>query len=87
MYINLDKLNKNLLEASILNENSNAVYDDAETIIRVQQALNNAGFDSGEPDGIAGPLTHAAMNSFQEANGLPISDKIDDNLLTALGLK
>ena len=31
-----------------------AVYDDKDTVLKVQQALNDAGFDCGAPDGVAG---------------------------------
>ncbi|WP_295691041.1 lytic murein transglycosylase [uncultured Maricaulis sp.] len=36
----------------------------------VQAALNALGFDSGTPDGLAGPNTRAALRAFQRANGL-----------------
>lgn len=35
-----------------------------------QAALNALGFDSGTPDGLAGPNTRAALRAFQRANGL-----------------
>ncbi|MGF2686574.1 lytic murein transglycosylase [Marinobacter sp. DUT-3] len=34
-------------------------------ILALQQALNDNGFDSGEPDGIMGPATRSAIRSFQ----------------------
>lgn len=36
----------------------------------VQAALNALGFDSGTPDGLAGPNTRAALRAFQRANDL-----------------
>lgn len=36
----------------------------------VQAALNGLGFDSGTPDGLAGPNTRAALRGFQRANDL-----------------
>ena len=61
-------------------------YTDAETIKKVQNALNEAGFDCGAVDGIAGSGTYAALNAYQEANGLPVENLITDDLLAAMGL-
>jgi hypothetical protein len=68
-------------------ESSDTVYTDADTITRVQEALNNAGFNCGTPDGIAGSGTYSALNAYQEANGLVVENVITDTLLSALGLK
>lgn len=38
--------------------------------MELQAALNTLGFDSGRPDGLAGPNTRAALRAFQRANGL-----------------
>ena len=62
-----------------------ADYDTA-TIQQVQQALNEAGFDCGTPDGIAGKGTAAAVSAYQEANGLTVDGQINDELLGSLGL-
>jgi membrane-bound lytic murein transglycosylase B len=37
----------------------------------LQAGLNALGFDSGTPDGIAGPNTRRALRAFQRASGLP----------------
>ena len=37
----------------------------------IQQALRNQGFDPGEPDGLFGPRTRAAIRRWQEARGVP----------------
>ena len=57
-----------------------------ETVKEVQQALNEAGFDCGTPDGIAGKGTAAAVSAYQEANGLPVDGQISEELLTSLGI-
>ncbi len=36
----------------------------------LQNALTQAGFDPGKPDGISGPRTRRALRAFQRANGL-----------------
>ncbi len=38
---------------------------------RIQRALSSAGFPAGEPDGVFGGRTEAAVKSFQTASGLP----------------
>ena len=57
-----------------------------ETVKEVQQALNDAGFDCGTPDGIAGKGTAAAVSAYQEANGLPVDGQISEELLASLGI-
>ena len=62
------------------------VYTDQEIIQKVQEALNAAGYDCGTPDGKAGDKTHAALNAYQEANGLIVQNDITDELLNSLGI-
>ena len=57
-----------------------------EMIMKVQTALNNAGFDCGTPDGVAGPQTKKAIREYQEANGLTVSGDINMELARSLGL-
>jgi peptidoglycan hydrolase-like protein with peptidoglycan-binding domain len=37
----------------------------------LQTALNQRGFDSGTPDGMAGPATRDALRRYQRSVGLP----------------
>ncbi|HEY0407708.1 MAG TPA: YCF48-related protein [Pyrinomonadaceae bacterium] len=53
---------------------------------RAQAALNAAGYDVGTPDGAAGTRTIAAVRQFQSDKGIPVSGKLDDATLSALGL-
>jgi photosystem II stability/assembly factor-like uncharacterized protein len=53
---------------------------------RAQAALNAAGYDVGTPDGAAGTRTIAAVRQFQADKGIPVSGKLDDATLSALGL-
>ncbi len=57
-----------------------------ETILRIQQALNNAGYHLGTPDGKAGRATLAALKRFQGDRHLPATGKFDDITLAALGV-
>ena len=65
---------------------SNQVYTDANTILQVQDKLNQAGFDCGTADGVAGNKTRQAIRAYREANGLNVTEEIDDELLASLGL-
>jgi photosystem II stability/assembly factor-like uncharacterized protein len=53
---------------------------------RAQEALSAAGYDVGVPDGHAGTRTVSAIRGFQAEKGIPISGKLDDATLAALGL-
>lgn len=57
-----------------------------ETIRQVQQALNEAGFDCGKADGIAGKATAGAVLKYQQAKGLTADGNINDELIESLGL-
>ena len=61
-------------------------YTDKETIQSVQAALNEAGYDCGTPDGIAGKNTQAAISAFQQDNGLNETGTVTHELLLALNL-
>lgn len=63
------------------------IYTDADTIRKVQEALNSAGYNCGTPDGIAGSGTYAALNAYQDANGLTVENAITDEVLVSMGLK
>ena len=58
----------------------------AEVVTQIQQALNNAGYHLGEPDGKLGPITLAALKRFQNDRHLPLTGKADDITLAALGI-
>ena len=54
---------------------------DKETTQRIQEYLNEKGYDCGTPDGIAGKKTQAALAQFQEEHDLFPSGCIDDSLM------
>ena len=50
----------------------------------LQELLNAAGFDSGEPDGRVGRMTRAAIRDYQQSRGLPPDGYASSTLLEAL---
>ncbi|MBT2131326.1 lytic murein transglycosylase [Aliiroseovarius lamellibrachiae] len=52
--------------------------------IRLQKALARAGYDVGEPDGVIGPKTIAAVRSFEQSRGLAVTGKPSIGLLAKL---
>jgi len=52
----------------------------------VQEALNDAGYHLGVPDGKAGQVTLAALKRFQGDRHLPVTGKLDEITLAALGV-
>ena len=75
-----------LLALSTLTAALAATYTDKETVKKVQQALNDAGYNCGTPDGIAGRKTAAAITQYRTDKGLEVSEIIDDALLEAMGI-
>ncbi|MDY3997517.1 MAG: peptidoglycan-binding domain-containing protein [Blautia sp.] len=62
----------------------NSYANDPETVLRVQELLNEKGYDCGNPDGIAGSKTTDAIKRYQEDYGLDVSGIIDGILLDSL---
>ena len=58
---------------------------DPELIKRVQNALNENGYDCGAADGITGSRTAAAITAFQTEKGLEATGTITQELVTTLG--
>lgn len=61
-------------------------YKDATTIRIVQQALNDAGYNCGNPDGVAGGKTTEAVTKYQTDKGLTVNGLVTDELLQALNV-
>jgi peptidoglycan hydrolase-like protein with peptidoglycan-binding domain len=55
-----------------------------ETIREVQQALKDKGIETGPVDGIMGPKTKAAVEEFQQKEGLSGSGQLNHETLAAL---
>jgi photosystem II stability/assembly factor-like uncharacterized protein len=58
----------------------------AAQIKRAQAVLASLGYSVGEPDGVAGTRTVAAIRRFQADKDLPQTGRLDDSTLAALGL-
>lgn len=58
-----------------------------ETVKKIQQKLNDAGFDVGKPDGILGRNSVLGLQAFQHEKGLIADGFPDVETFTALGIK
>ena len=58
----------------------------ATTVKSAQQMLAHLGYDVGTPDGAMGPKTRNAVISFERANGLPETGRVDRALIKRLSL-
>jgi membrane-bound lytic murein transglycosylase B len=56
-------------------------------IKKVQEALKDKGHDPGPVDGIVGPQTQKALRSFQVANGIRATGRVDAETAKALGME
>ncbi len=56
-----------------------------EVVLNVQAALSQLGYDTGTPDGVAGPKTAEAIKSFERATGMRETGAINPRLLAVLG--
>lgn len=61
-------------------------YKDATTIRIVQQALNEAGYNCGTPDGLIGGKTTEAITAYQTQKGITENGLVTDELLQSLGV-
>ena len=53
-------------------------------IKEAQAGLAKAGYFKGEPNGVMGKQTRKAIRAYQKANKLPVTGRLDDELLTKL---
>lgn len=58
--------------------------DDPATVIFVQYALHNIGYDAGPVDGMPGKMTREGIRAYEEASNLPVNGKISISLLDGL---
>lgn len=60
--------------------------DQSSVEAQVQERLARSGYYHGEIDGIVGENTRRAIRSYERANGLRVDGRIDDRLLSTMGL-
>ena len=58
----------------------------ADEVTTVQQALKDKGHDPGMIDGRMGPRTRAAIKNYQQAEGLKVTGRLDDETRARLGM-
>ena len=59
-------------------------YKDATTIRIVQQALNEAGYNCGTPDGLIGGKTTEAITAYQTQKGISVNGLVTDEFFNLL---
>jgi hypothetical protein len=52
--------------------------DGGDDVEWVQKTLNDLGYDCGSEDGVMGPNTRSCIRSFQEANDLEVTGKVNE---------
>lgn len=65
---------------------ADATFVNSQTVRQAQKTLEDRGFRTGGADGRMGPQTVAALVSFQRAEKLQPTGKLDHRTLAALGL-
>jgi membrane-bound lytic murein transglycosylase B len=53
---------------------------------QLQQNLNTLGFDTGEPDGVAGPMTRSAISRYQQSKGITADGYLDASIIESVAL-
>lgn len=57
-----------------------------DTVLELQTALNERGYDAGKPDGITGPATRSAIRKYQRDEGMIADGYPGQELLDGLGV-
>lgn len=71
--------------ANNLNDGNDFVMSSPDIMRQIQRALIDRGFNPGPVDGRGGSRTKAALNKFQEQNGIPVG-KLTKRTLRELGV-
>jgi peptidoglycan hydrolase-like protein with peptidoglycan-binding domain len=66
---------------TLAREHKNA---DRDPVKGAQRALKTRGYDIGEPDGMLGPKTRAAVRAFQKDEGLKVTGRLDAETMKRL---
>ena len=65
---------------------SSGVARGGSVVAEVQQELSRAGYYRGAIDGVIGSGTRSAIRAYERANGLRVDGRIDQELLSSMGL-
>jgi len=57
----------------------------SDEVKKAQEALRDKGYDPGPIDGVVGPRTRAALRSYQQAENLAVTDRLDPETAAKLG--
>ena len=71
---------------ALLDEAEDIDYSNKDIVKLVQQALNDAGYNCGTPDGDAGSRTVESIKGYQAAHSLKETGEINRSLVQALGI-
>lgn len=74
------------LPDNVAGADTTVTYSDAATVRLVQQALNAAGYNCGNPDGVPGAKTAEQISAYETAKGLTVNGAVTDQLLQSLGI-
>lgn len=77
---------KPALPDNVAGADTTVTYSDAATVRLVQQALNAAGYNCGNPDGVPGAKTAEQISAYETAKGLTVNGAVTDQLLQSLGI-
>lgn len=72
--------------SSVQKKPSNASVEAKTTIAKTQTLLSGLGYEVGPADGSIGPKTRSAIISFERANGLPETGRVNADLIDRLEL-
>lgn len=71
---------------SALDAASDKPMNNSKTVMAAQKRLSVLGYDPGPSDGIMGQKTRSAIGQYQQSNGLPITEILDEATLHSLGI-
>lgn len=80
-----DENNKSEVKREHESEYTKLIYNNYDCIRVVQEALNDAGYSCGSPDGMIGEGTKKAISDFQRDHGLEETGEVNDELIDVLG--
>ena len=81
-----DEAQQNAASSQQNKQEQTASAQNAETVRKVQEALNEKGYNVGPVDGKWGTKSKQAMKKFQKSEGIQANGKIDTQTLAKLGV-